>query len=135
MKEEKAAILRMSLASEAAAEVLARLGPDRSSRLRAQMERLGQAEQSQELINQVVREFETLIETGNAPPVGFPRIGPTREPAQAATAANAAAAPAAVMDNRRVAAAYSQGAAPSKAEPEATDDAEDPLATLSRLTV
>jgi len=135
MKEEKAAILLMSLGSEAAEEVLARLGPDRSSRLRAQMERLGQAEQSQELINQVVREFETLIETGNAPPVGFPRIGPTREPAQAATAANAAAAPAAVMDNRRVAAAYSQGAAPSKAEPEATDDAEDPLATLSRLTV
>lgn len=62
--EERAAILLCNLDSEAAANVLACLGPRHRTRLQAEMERLAQAPPPDDVLQDVLREFEELLRRG-----------------------------------------------------------------------
>jgi flagellar motor switch protein FliG len=85
--EEKAAILLKSLPAQAAESVLAQLGPERSNRLRDHMNRLEQSPGTQELVDQVLREFEDLLRIGGRPPVEVPETGDGEPPAATPPAA------------------------------------------------
>ncbi len=59
--EEKAALLLKSLPPEKAEGLLARMDTNRRERLRLTMSRLGQEPQSAEVLEQVMRDFETVL--------------------------------------------------------------------------
>lgn len=64
MREERAAILLTALPPEEREQILTRLGPERGGRLRAEMRRIGQAPGSRDVLEQVLRDFEALLERG-----------------------------------------------------------------------
>ena len=106
--QEKAALLLTSLPAGTAQGVLARLGPQRSGLLRAQMERLAQTPHA-ELQKQVLREFHGLLleqqpertgaDSRNAPNTSTSR-GTLEAPSNPGLAANATADPARPALNR-----------------------------------
>lgn len=116
--EQKAALLLQNMPPEVVESVLGRLGPERSARLRAQMQRLEQQPEPAESLDQVLGEFSELLER---PPEESPA---NSEPARAAQA------------YREAAASASSPSAPSPATPASARPAvsaalpEDPLDAL-----
>jgi len=127
MKEEKAAILLLGLGSKTAEEVLQQLGPEKGKRVRAQMDRLGQSQKSQEIVDQVLREFQELIDGNRIKANSFPRLAGGRE-----TADRGKTTP--PVDERRGIAAYTQAGAPDATGATDVADLRDPLDALSRMT-
>src|SRR5713226_9836906 len=62
--EERAALLLRSLPSEMAEAVLARLGPQRSSAVRARMQRLEQQPEPEEALDEVLSDLDALLRIG-----------------------------------------------------------------------
>src|SRR5947209_4542795 len=59
--EEKAALLLASLPNELKQRVLSRLGPERSARIRTQMQRLGQGGGAEKILDDVLEECENRL--------------------------------------------------------------------------
>lgn len=126
-RDEKAALLLLSLGPEAAENVLAQISPHQQERLRARMMRQKQTNPPKEILDQAVREFDDLLRNANL------EWTKPREPPPApvaATALNDEIRSLLEAEKQAVREKEKEGSLPADA-----DVTRDPIAALSQVTV
>lgn len=132
--QEKAAVLLLQLPAEEADAVLERLGPDRSERLRTDMQRLQSAPPSDAAVEAILRELDELLSGQATAPEAAPEEGTAEAPGTVGEAT--ASGPAATSGTEGTPAA--PPAAPARGpdgEPLPDDAAieSDPLSALRQM--